>query len=271
MHTPQDLRAAEADLIHDLLHHKRRRDAEQAFVLEGEKPIRELLEAGSPSLRTVVVTHAFLEQCEPTFRRVLEASPRLIRVARARAFEKLTDAITPAGVLAVLKKPEWDDRAVLGKTDVLGLFGECIQDPANVASFIRTAAAFGMDAVWLTSDSADVFNPKVVRGTAGTLQHIPVFIIPQSQYFRDHACELLTAMPKDKASLPIGEINRLPARAILAFGNESRGLSHSTIEQAGIRFHIPTVKSVESLNVAASAAIAAFHFTQLRSGVSGKD
>lgn len=50
---------------------------------------------------------------------------------------------------------------------MLGLYGESLQDPTNVGTIVRTAAAFGLDGLWLSPDSADVFNPKIVRATAG--------------------------------------------------------------------------------------------------------
>lgn len=143
------------------------------------------------------------------------------------------------------------------------MYGEEIQDPANVGGIIRTAAAFGLDALWLSPGSADPFNPKVVRGTAGTLLTFPVFTLPDCQRLTQEGCALLAAEPPGPASKDLRTLTTRPKRSVLAFGNESRGLSLATQSLATLRFHIPLSKRVESLNVAASAAIAAFYFKGL--------
>ncbi|MEW6248419.1 MAG: RNA methyltransferase [Nitrospirota bacterium] len=257
------LPAATGSLIRDLLHHKQVRDAEQAFVLEGVKPVLEALRSRAPAVKALVVTPAFLSKERPTLKRVLErhAVPRY--VCRETAFGKLSDVEHAQGILAVVRKPEWDEEAVLARPRVLGLFGERLQDPANVGAIIRTAAAMGLSAVWLTSDSADPFNPKVVRTTTGTLLQLPIFRRNDPSWFLDHGCALLAAEPHDWHARAIREIRALPRRAVLAVGNESRGLSEATLKQAAIRFYIPLHRGVDSLNVAASVAIAVFYFSGL--------
>lgn len=259
----RELPAAKVALIRDLLRHKRTRDEERAFVLEGMKPIRQVLGGRRDSVRTVVVTQPFLDKCEPAFRHALAARHEVVYMCRSRVVEKLADVITASGILAVVQRPEWDQHSILTKPELFGLYGECLQDPANVGAIIRSAAAFGMDAVWLSGDSADVFNPKVVRATTGTLLHLPVFTLKEPGLFAEHGCSLLAAQAPGEGTRTLLDITERPARAILAFGNESRGLSPATLKQAAMRYHIPTARTVESLNVAASVAIAAFYFSGL--------
>lgn len=267
----RDLPASKASLIRDLLRHKRTRDQERAFVLEGSKPVREVLERNNASVLTVVVTASFMEKCDSTLKHTLEKCSRLVYACRARVFEKMADVITPSGILAVVRQPEWDQHTILRRPEILGMYGECIQDPANVGAIIRTAAAFGMDGVWLSRDSADVFNSKVVRATTGTLLRMPVFMVEDPRLLLEQECVLLASQPQGKGSRPIQDITDLPGRVLLAFGNESRGLSAATLRQAAIRFHIPIAQAVESLNVAASAAIAAFYFRNLARGTKKRD
>ena len=266
----RELPAAQAGLIRDLLQRKRARDAEGAFVIEGVKPVQDLLMDRNAALRSVIVTSPFLEDCAPTMKRALGACADLVYVCRSRVFDKLADVMTPAGILAVVSKPEWDIEGLLRKRRMLALYGECIQDPANVGAIIRTAAAFGMDAVCLSRDSADVYNPKVVRASAGTVLRTPVCLIADPTIFVEHQCEIVAAMPPGGPSRPIQEVTALAPRAVLAFGNESRGLSNPTVKHAAVQFHIPMKREVESLNVAASVAIAAFYFSNLKRGVRGQ-
>ncbi len=256
-----ELTAAHLSRIKRLLKEKQARDAERLFVVEGAKPIRELLRVKSSAIESILVTQPWLDTCEPAVRRGLDAQP--VFLCRNTLFEKLADTTTSQGILAVLRKPAWDQTAIFKRPQVLGLYGECLQDPTNVGAIVRTAAAFGLDGLWLSADSADVFNPKIVRATAGTLLKLPVFTIKDVGALTQAQCAVLAADSSGKQARRLDEITSIPSRAMIALGNESRGLSGDTIRAATIRFHIPIGPDAESLNVAASAAIAAYHFSRV--------
>ncbi len=184
-----------------------------------------------------------------------------VYTCKESAFEKLSDLDASQGILAIVRQPVWTEEDCLGRSDFMGLYGECLQDPTNVGTIIRTAAALSLSALWLTPDSADVFNPKVVRATAGAVMVLPVFKTGDVSRLIERGCSLLAADSHAKGAVSIRSIQRIPTRSVLALGNESRGLSDLTLRQAAIRFHIPVAHHVESLNVAASAAIAMFYFT----------
>lgn len=263
MRTFRDLTAAQGSLIGSLLRDKQTRDAERALVLEGVKPIRETLACRTPLLRMLVVTPEFLLRAAGPVRALLDAHARSVFVCRGRTLKKLADVVTPAGILAVLEQPEWDLATILRRARLLIVYGEALQDPANVGAIVRTAAAFSFDAVALSRESADIFSPKVVRATAGLVLHLPVLRFDSPAPLLERGCELLAAEPEGAGSRPITALTSVPRRAVLAFGNESRGLSPATRRLATARFHIPTTPAVESLNVAASAAIAMFYFRNL--------
>lgn len=256
-----ELTAAQLSRIKRLLREKQARDAERLFIMEGAKPIRELLRTRSPAIESIVITQPYLDTCEPAVRRSLESQP--VYLCRNTLFEKLSDATTSQGILAVLRKPAWDQAALFKRPQVLGIYGECLQDPTNVGTIVRTAAAFGLDGLWLSADSADVFNPKIVRATAGTLLKLPVFTVKNLGEQIQSQCALLAADSSGKHARRIDEITGIPSKSLIALGNESRGLSADTLRAAAIRFHIPISPDAESLNVAASAAIAAFYFSRL--------
>lgn len=258
-----NLSSAKAALIRDLLRHKQTREAERAFVIEGVKPILELLRSKSSALLAVVATSTFLEKNRQAFGHALNQTRASVYTCRDTTFEKLSDLSTSQGILAMVRQPEWDQEAILRQLQVFGIYGECLQDPANVGAIIRTALAFRADALWLSPDSADAFNPKVVRATAGALLMLPVFPLTDLSLFTQHRCTLVAAEPPSKGGPGIRAITSLPSRAILALGNESRGLSEATLKQAAFRFHIPVNQAIDSLNVAASAAIALFYFSSL--------
>lgn len=261
-----ELPARQAALIRDLLGDKKAREAQRAFVLEGRKPILELLRINASSLLEVIVTRKGLEQADVRVSQALEQAKVPVHLCREQTFEHLSAVMTAQGILAVIRKTDWDEEAIFRRPLILGLVGESLQDPTNVGAIVRTALAFGLDGVWLTADSADVYNPKVVRATAGAIMKLPIFVGTSGETlaarFHQEHCALLASDPSRKRTVSIREIQTIPSRAMLAFGNESRGLSKTILDRANMTFHIP-VHGVESLNVAASAAIALYHFSAL--------
>jgi TrmH family RNA methyltransferase len=255
---PVPLSGSLATLIRKLVHQKRVRDREQAFVLEGVKPIRELLGSHASGFRAVVVGAQKGDGHDEICRAAAHARVPVYACSPS-VFTTLSDAVAPSGILAVLDQPLWDERALLKRAHLLAFYGEDLQDPNNVGSCIRTALAFGLDAMWLSPDSVDVFNPKVVRGTAGAVMKFPVLPLKEVATLAEAGCALLAAEPPHRTSHNIREIHSIPMKAVIALGNESRGLSRRTVQRAFLRFHIPIDPRIESLNVAASAAVAAFY------------
>ena len=145
----------------------------------------------------------------------------------------------------------------------MGIFGEQLQDPANVGAIIRTAAALNASALWLTPDSADVYHPKVVRATSGVLLALPIFVARDVSGLIRQGCQIFTAEVTGDRTVSIDEIHQVPGKLVLAVGNESRGLSAQIRGLATTRFTIPLSRDVESLNVAATVAIATFYFSRL--------
>lgn len=90
-------------------------------------------------------------------------------------FAAVCDTENPQGILAVCKKLDWDADAVLAKKTPFLLLAEELNDPGNLGTVIRTADACGADAVFLSKGSVDLYNPKVLRATMGSLFHVPVF------------------------------------------------------------------------------------------------
>jgi TrmH family RNA methyltransferase len=250
-------------LIRDLFQQKKTRDAEGAFIIEGPKPILELVRDRPTVVQALVATTGYLNQQVSAPQDLLGQSRILLYSCRESVFEKLSGLDTSQGILAIVRQPVWSEEDCLGQSDFLGLYGEHLQDPTNVGTMVRTAAAMNISALWLTPDSVDVFNPKVVRATAGALLTLPVFRIGDVSGLLQRDCTLLAADSRANGAVAIRTIRQIPARSVLAFGNESRGLSDATLKQAALRFHIPVNQSVESLNVATSAAIAMFYFASL--------
>jgi len=232
-------------------------------VVEGAHAVRDLLSRYPAQILTIVTAHGYLPKEGQKDRLVRLAAVTQQYSCSDLQFSKLSDLDKPQGILAVVRQPTWDEGEVLGQPTVLGVFGEHLQDPANVGAIIRTAAALNVSALWLTPDSADIYNPKVVRATSGVLLALPIFAAKDLSRLIRQGCQVFTAEATGERNVPIGEIHQVPRKLVLAVGNESRGLSLQIRAQAATRFTIPLSRDVESLNVAATVAIATFYFSRL--------
>jgi TrmH family RNA methyltransferase len=260
------LTRSEGAYLRELLLDRRVRNREGAFVAEGAHAIRDLLARYPEQVLTIVTAQSYLSK--------EGADDRLLRLASSTQqyscsdlqFSKLSDLDAPQGILAVVRQPLWDEEAVLRQPTILGVFGEQLQDPANVGTIIRTAAALNVSALWLTPESADVYHPKVVRATSGAVLALPIFIAKDAAGLIQQGCRIFTAEVARDGTVPIDEIRHVPRKLVFAVGNESRGLTAQIRGQATTRFTIPLSRDVESLNVAATMAIATFYFSKLPKG-----
>ena len=258
------LTRAGASRIRQLLRDKKTRSTEGAFVLEGAKFCRDLIHQSPQSILSLIVSPRFLSVETEADRRARAKLPGSQFRCPDADFDKLTDVEMPQGVLAIVRQPRWDEAHVFKRSRVLGLYGDRLQDPANVGAIIRTAAALNLSGVWLSADSADHFSPKVVRATAGTILSLPVFHIRDFLTFSSYGCEIYSAVLDSADRVSIKSIRTIPSRLMIAVGNEGAGLTPDIVRASRVRFSIPLAKGVESLNVAATAAISAFYFSGLR-------
>ena len=165
---------------------------------------------------------------------------------------KVSEAVTPPGIVAVVTTPPGDAALpVAGPVLVL----DRLNDPGNVGTLIRSAAALGASAVLMTGESADPFGPKAVRASAGSCYHVPVLR-------RDSLAEALAELrvagiePFGLAASGASDIATLAGRidVALVLGSESHGLGPDRSDLERVR--ISMARDVESLNVAAAGAIA---------------
>lgn len=257
------LTRAQGAFIRHLLNDKKTRQSEDAFVIEGAHACRDVIRFYPDQILSLVMAPQYLQGEDAACR-----AARTVLIAKQftcsdLVFEKLSDVDVPQGIVAVVRQPRWNEADVCAQARVLGVYGERLQDPANVGTIIRTAAALNLTGVWLSLDSVDCFHPKVVRATAGAILALPVFQSAALASFEKTGCSVYAAVVSSPDTVPIRAIKAIPARMVIAVGNESQGLADESITAAQVRFTIPLSRSVDSLNVAATLAMTAFYFSGL--------
>jgi TrmH family RNA methyltransferase len=172
-------------------------------------------------------------------------------------FDALSETRTSQGVIGLFERPRASAAEILGRRNTIAVALDGVQDPGNVGTIVRLAAAFDAAGVLLLPGSADPFGPKAIRSSAGAILHVPVASIT--------AAELLAANVPLVATAMAGQAGDPPARnAVLLFGNEGGGVSQELLSRSAL-LAIPMSSRVESLNVATSAAILLARSYALRS------
>ena len=223
------------------------------FVAEGVQCAREALATHEgPELKLLYATQAGLSKISELDLNSIE----IVEVSEA-VMKAMSDTVTPQGLISLCYKPEpeFSELKATGKSRFIYLHE--IQDPGNAGTILRTADAMGISAVITSPDSVDMYSPKVVRSTAGSLWNVPVY---EGISFDRVAAQFPSAQKlllSSHARTSMTELS-IPGDCIAIFGNEARGVSAADLGADVTEVTIPMAGRAESLNLSAAASIVMF-------------
>ena len=234
------------------------RKERKCFVIEG---LRLFEEAPVELLQEVYVSEQYLDKIKNL--EVLKKLP--YEVVSADVFQRMSDTKTPQGILAVVKMPEYSMEEILAVEDPLLVLLEDIQDPGNLGTIMRTSEGAGVSGVIMTRETVDLFNPKTVRSTMGSIFRVPfLYVDDMIQTIRFlHEKKIRTYAAHLKGEKFYDE---LPYTSGCAFviGNEGNGLKKETADAANAYLKIPMQGRLESLNAAVAAALLVYEAARQR-------
>lgn len=219
-------------------------------------------ETGKYLIEGINLCLEFLENT-PEFLDVVLATPEKadlvpegfsVTLVSERVFESMGETKSPQGLMIVGKIPE--KTPDFSKMNII-VYLDNVADPGNVGTIIRSADAFGADAVLMAPECADLYNPKTVRSTMGSMFHIPV--VYENSYLEtvkeciDNGFTVITGS-LDGAVLP-EQIDFTNGKYVICLGNEAHGVSEELASLAGKKVIIPMIGKAESLNVAVAGAV----------------
>lgn len=245
------------------LHRRRGRERRGLALLEGVRLVEEALAAGAVLRGAVTAPSLEATPRGQALKAVLAARvPRLEALAE-REFASLACTEHPQGVLAVAEPPAWTlDQIRLGAAGtVLVLDG--VQDPGNVGTIVRTSHGLGAAGVIALPGTADLLNPKALRGSMGSFFHVPCVAATMAMvgpWLAARRVELWVAEADGERLDGRGGAGHLA----LAMGNEGAGGSADVTALASRRVAIPLAPGAESLNVAVAAGILLWEVTRAR-------
>ena len=228
------------------------------FLLEGPQSLREALNFTPELLVEVFATPSELEKHRDIAKSLSTQGiePEFIS---EEVLAAMSETVTPQGFVAVCKQFPTALKDVCAATPRLVVILEEVRDPGNAGTILRAADAAGADAVIFSGRSIDIYNPKVVRSTTGSLFHLPHARVEQAvdavTALRALGVQVLAADISGNDLTEVRADGRLQKPTAWLFGNEARGLDAETLALADLAVRVPIFGHAESLNLATAASV----------------
>lgn len=234
------------------------RNEENVFVVEG---LRMFMEVPKERVEKVYVSETFYNKKKQELN--WEEFP--LEILSDSVFKHVSDTQTPQGVLCIVKQKKYELDVLLNIEKAHFMVLDNLQDPGNLGTIVRTAEGAGVDAVFMSKDCVDIYNPKTIRSTMGSIYRIPTIyiedIVKLLELFKEKGIKSYAAHLDGKNSYDKEDYRT--GTAIL-IGNEGNGLRDEVANKADIWVRIPMEGQVESLNAAIAASVLMFEVARQR-------
>ncbi len=232
------------------------RNEQGVFVVEGPKMFRE---APKDWVSQVYVAESFYKENESML------ADYQYEIVSDSVFKTVSDTQTPQGILCLVKKPEYELSQLLRGDETHLLILESVQDPGNLGTMLRTGEGAGITGVIMNQTTVDLFNPKTIRSTMGSIYRMPFYVTADLagtiQELKEQGVGVYAAHLKGKMQYDEPDYRKACAFMI---GNEGNGLSDEIADLADTYIRIPMCGQVESLNAAISASLLMYEANRQR-------
>lgn len=251
---------AQVKLVTNLLNKSKARRENNSFVVEG---IRMVLETPRDRLVKIFVSESFVKS-HPNGCEDIKWDNSNVETVADSVFKQMSDTMTPQGIMAIVTM-QLASLSQIATDDAFIMICEDLQDPGNLGTIIRTAEGAGATGVILSKKTVDIYNPKTIRSTMGSLYRVP-FIYTENLAETINQLKLLNvkifATHLDGKNTHTGE--DYTGKCAFLIGNEGNGLSDEISSMADCLIKIPMAGKVESLNAAVSAAVIMYEVNRQR-------
>ena len=234
------------------------RTEENVFVVEG---IRMFAEVPKERVEKVYISETLFNRKKLELN--LQNFP--VEILSDSVFQHVSDTKTPQGILCVIKQQKYLLEELLSVQNPHFVVLDNLQDPGNLGTIVRTAEGAGVDAIFMSRDCVDIYNPKTIRSTMGSIYRMPTIYIEDIpmllEEFRKKGICSYAAHLEGKHSY---EAENYCGGTAILIGNEGNGLRQEVAEKADVWVQIPMQGKVESLNAAIAAAVLMFEVSRQR-------
>lgn len=239
------------------------REEDGIYIVEG---LRMFVEAPQDKVREVYVSESFYKKKREEL--CLDAWGKKLEILSDSVYEHVSDTKTPQGVLVVMEQMKYSLEEVIagkeGRASLLMVLDN-LQDPGNLGTILRAGEAAGVTGVVMSSDCVDIYNPKVIRSTMGSIYRMPFIYVEDLptvvKMLGEKEIHTYAAHLKGKRSYEEEDFTKGTAFLI---GNEGNGLQDEVADAAEIYVKIPMCGEVESLNAAIAASVLMFEAARQR-------
>lgn len=234
------------------------RNEENVFLVEG---LRMFAEVPEERVEKVYISESLYNKKKQE----LKLERFLVEILTDSVFSHVSDTKTPQGILCVVKQKKYDIEEFLNLENPHFMVLDNLQDPGNLGTIVRTAEGAGVNAIFLSKESVDIYNPKTIRSTMGSIYRMPVIYVEDLlellQIFRERGIKSYAAHLDGKNSY---DKESYQSGTAILIGNEGNGLREEVASAADVWVQIPMQGQVESLNAAIAASILMFEVYRQR-------
>ena len=238
---------------------KKYRDIENSYIIEGIKLLKEAIEEKA-EIKQIIIC----DDCEKTEmiskELMYEIAKYNCNYVTSKVFKYLTEVQTPQGILAVIGKTPKDQEIDYTQDIIVALDG--IQDPGNLGTILRTVDSIGLTQILVSKETADSFNPKVVRSTMGAIFRVKVIECENLQEklkeIKKHKYKIVVSSLQTENSLYDIKLNK----KVIVVGNEANGVSVEIQEMADEKIKIPMLGKTESLNASVATGVMLYEYVR---------
>jgi RNA methyltransferase, TrmH family len=227
---------------------KKVRDEEGVFVAEGPKIIAELLASADANILQLYALHDWIAANHH------DCNGIKLEEIDENDLTKISQLTTPNKVLAVVSKPQAP--ADLAAKGVVSLVLDTIQDPGNLGTIIRIADWFDIKQIICSNTCADMYNPKVVQSTMGSIVRVQLLYTDLPGWLQGQKDVFIYAAALEGQN--VRAMKKIP-EGLIVIGNESKGISPEIFELVDVKITIPRMGKAESLNAAVATGIILSH------------
>lgn len=243
------------------LKEKKYRDIENCYVIEGIKLIKEAINENA-KIKEIVVCEECINSGEIDKDTLYEIAKYNVIYVTEKVFNAITDVKTPQGILAVIEKKALNKQIDYSQDIIIALDG--VQDPGNMGTILRTVDSANLNQIIVSKDSADCYNPKVVRSTMGAIFRVNIIEV-------DNLKETLEAVKKNKFKVMVTALDTNESiysvdynNKVIVIGNEANGVSKEVQVIADEKVKIPMLGKTESLNASVATGIMIYEYVRRR-------
>ena len=238
---------------------KKYRDETGLYIIEGIKILEEAIEEKA-RIRKIIICEECLKAGDLEQKVLYEIAKYNCIYVNSKVFNSLTDVVAPQGIMAVIEKPNKDIKIKYDQDIILALDG--IQDPGNLGTILRTADSVNLKQIIVTKNTADSYNPKVVRSTMGAILRIKIIET-------DDLAKTLKEAKKNKFKIVATSLDTNNSiydidynKKVIVIGNEANGVSKEIQELADNKVKIPMLGKTESLNASVATGIILYEYVR---------